>query len=183
MHSISINCFFILILSSFYIINTIDKAKSIKIIIISCPKDGVTINLNISLLPFRVDVIKCNKNTNSYDGREAGLMLDYIIYHYNRISYSTFLFLHDHDKSSHYTTSITNRINKIYKEKYIYHSDYIGINCFYYNARYWNKHSTFHIAEVVEKYLSENNIEHVKLSLICQKLSSFFFTKKSITYH
>lgn len=165
------------------------KKNRIKIIIVSCPKDGLTVNLNITLLPFEADIIMCNKTSNSYDAREAGLMLDYIINNYNNIKYDTLLFLHDHDKSSHYPTSITNRINKISKERFIYENDLIGVNCFYYDSKYWNKHLTYHRTEIVEKYLTENGVDHVKISHIRQNkyimpcCASFFVKTKLIYLH
>lgn len=166
------------------------KKRKIKIIIIACPKDGVTLNLNISLLHFKIDVIKCNNASNPYDAREAGLMLDYIIKTYNNIEYDKLLFLHDHDKASHYPTSIIDRVNELCKYNYIFQVDYIGVNCFYYNANYWNRNLKItNTIQLVDKYLSQNNIEHVKLSVIRQNkyimpcCASFFLKTKLIYIH
>lgn len=34
--------------------------KKVLAIVISCPSDGLTLNLNISKIPFQVEILKCN---------------------------------------------------------------------------------------------------------------------------
>lgn len=136
------------------------------VVIISCPKDFRTINLNISKLPFDVEIIICNKKSNAYDAREGGLILDYIINNYNRKKYKTAIFIHDHEKSFHYPYSITERIKKISHEDYIYKIDFIGVNCRYIQFNVGNKYEyIFHEVESIDKYyLSEIGIDHVNIS-------------------
>lgn len=181
---------FIIFIIVIIVFNTSNRKEKIKIIIVACPKDGVTLNLNTSYFPLEVDVVKCNRISNSYDAREAGLMLDYIIDTYSNKKYNIYLFLHDHDISSHYPTSITKRVNYILKYNYIYKNDYIGVNCFYYDEEYWNRDvKIIKKIQLLDIYLTENQIEHVNVSSISKKkyimpcCASFFVKTKLIYLH
>lgn len=163
--------------------------KKVLAIVISCPSDGLTLNLNISKIPFQVEILKCNYKYNNVNAREAGIMLDYIIKNYNNNSYKKYLFLHDHEVSTHYQISIIKRLNEIVKQNYIYTSKLIGVNCHYYTFDYWSRYSSYRTILAVDKFLSKSKIDHINITMIAENkyifpcCASFFVDKELIHLH
>lgn len=121
--------YIILMFISFSIIHIYINLNNNIIVIISSCSDNRKLNINISLIPFKVITLFCNKSINHIDSFEAGPMLDFIISIYNKIGIYKYIFIHDHVISWHYKESIYSRLWYLKSVKYLYKVKFGGVYC------------------------------------------------------
>lgn len=71
--------------------------------------------------------IKCNPQTRDFECREAIPMLDFIIDNYGNYPAQKIFFIHGHERSGHYWTSVYNVIRKVIKMDYFRNDRFGGI--------------------------------------------------------
>lgn len=138
---------------------------------------------SIFLSQYPVYELRCNKSTNYKDMNEAGLILDFIIKHYNNPLAEKYIFCQGHDKSHHYKEFFWNRVSYITSLDYFKESSFGGLYCIYLHS-YKTNSMLKKWAGDVDIYIKRNNIlkESISdLNIISPCCATFFVTHDTIT--
>lgn len=75
--------------------------------------------------------IKCDTQNNYYQCHETGPYLKFIIDHYEKPLADIYIFIHGHETAWHYTSPVTEAIERLVHSTYVEENTFGGLECFW----------------------------------------------------